>query len=455
MSIINNVTVNITLAGGQIPATSYDIPLILTNGTGSGFTSVNEVRSYSNLGQVAADFGDHQFPYHAAAQIFAQPNCPKKIKVALLPTPATGQAIAVDVTACPSGTNLTGSLISPHGSSSVVLASFGANHAALAANLNTSINTFLASGISASVAGNVVTTAGQNDGQMWHLSFQDAQGNYTEGLSIMDKTDDWAYDDQLTNIKDIDNDWYCVIVDNNSPKNISKIAAWCASDGRKISVFSPQVTVPSDWTSADFAAVADHTALLENDRAVIVYTKRTRLYPLDAALFGNVAYTKGEATWAFKNLRAIGADVWTQTEADACVDAVRAGNIYVSQDGTAITFEGKATSGQFADITVSIDRIIAELEARLRAAIRQSPKIPFTNAGIGALGGVAQGALNRFVKSGILDGEEEYAPVVTVPDLADLDAADIAARRLNDLTFTARLAGAIHAVTINGTISLS
>ena len=79
-------------------------------------------------------------------------------------------------------------------------------------------------------------------------------------------------------------------------------------------------------------------------------------------------------------------------------------------------------------------------------------KVPFTDPGIAQVEGAVRGVLNQSVGQGILSEDPEFT--VTVPKAADVSTVDKSNRLLPDVKFTGTLAGAIHEVDIDGTVSV-
>lgn len=441
--------VHLTIQAGTAAPTAQGFGklLVLSNGTGSNGFTTNEVRSYNTFAQVAEDFESNQFPYQAAEVAFAASPRLEQFLVGLLPTPATKQAIQIDVTNVTSGTNITGSLVSPAGSGSVVLASFSGSQANLAKNLSTAINAF--SGISSSYAGNVVTTVAGVEGQLWNFS------DDSHGISILDTTADWDYDNQLDNLLTIDNTFYAVAIDNNSAKNMDKVARWASANEKK-ALFSPQVTRITDFTSALFTTTADHANLIANNDAIILYTKGDRTTPREVAWASRMLPTDpGTATWAFKTLNGVGVDTFTSTEEGQINDfdaatKVRAGNYYKTEAGLNITYPGRCAGGEFIDNEIAKDWLKARISERVFGLFANAKKVPYTTKGANMVRAEVVGVLSEAERAGVIDS----GFVVTVLDPADQATVDRAARILRFVEFTCRLAGAIHQVYITGTVTV-
>ena len=79
-----------------------------------------------------------------------------------------------------------------------------------------------------------------------------------------------------------------------------------------------------------------------------------------------------------------------------------------------------------------------------------SDKIPFTQSGITALENEVRAQLEEAVANSVIT----TGYTVTPPAVDDVSATDKANRILGDLDFSATLAGAIHTVIINGSVSV-
>ena len=87
-------------------------------------------------------------------------------------------------------------------------------------------------------------------------------------------------------------------------------------------------------------------------------------------------------------------------------------------------------------------------------------KVPYTDAGIAIVEGAIRQSLRQGqVNGGIApveydeEGNKNLGYTVTVPLAANISANQKATRILQDVTFTARLAGAIHVVEIRGQLT--
>lgn len=160
-------------------------------------------------------------------------------------------------------------------------------------------------------------------------------------------------------------------------------------------------------------------------------------------------YDPGSQTWAYKTIAGVSAYSITSGQRTAALG--KNVNIYTEVAGVSITEEGKVASGEYIDIMRGTDWLEARLMEDVYAALVNSRKIPFTDSGITLIEGIVKGVLNEAANAGVLVKE---SIVLTVPKASDVSAADKSARLLPDIDFTATYQGAIHKVSIAGTISL-
>lgn len=438
--------VQVTIQAGTATPTQagFGTLLILSNGTGSvgAGLDTNTVYTYRTFSALASDFDSSDFPYLAGLAAFSQNPRPQSVKVGLLPTPSSFQQIQISLDNVASGSAITGSLVSPAGSGSVILADPGASTSDLAQNLSDAIGAF--TGISASSAGNVVTTTAGTEGEMWHFT------DDLNGISILDITADLDYDDQLDNLITVDSDFYAVVIDNNSAKNIDKVARWAAANN-KIAFFSPQLTRPADWDSSLFTATADYTALLANDNAVLLPTKDARTNAKEVAWAASqLVEDPGTITWAFKTLEGIGADSYTSTEETLIKGSTIGGNVYKTVAGISITDPGKTCGGEFIDVVRAIDWMQARMEENIFALLANNPKVPYTDKGANMVLAEVKAVLVQAERREVIDS----GWTATVLPVAQQATADRANRVLREVEFQARLAGAIHTITVTGTVTV-
>ena len=436
MSLSEIVSVQIQ-AGTVNPARrGFGVPLIMAYHTEWSDT---QVRSYTSMGGVAEDFDSTSRPYMAATALFSQNPRPERIKIGRLPAPPTGQSTVLDFTDHPTSTAITGSVINPAGTVTAINVAWNTNIATTLAALETAIE---------AITGNTVTVASPRAtvldtgtlGEMWTFIFDTAK--------IRDTSADWDYDDALTAHALIDGDFFAVITDNNSPKNMDKVARWALANDR-MAFFAPQYTDPAQFVSGEFTAGADYTALLANDSAVLLITENPRTSFSEAAWAGRMLpLDPGSATWAYKQLAGVGADSWSSTQRGTIEAA--GGNHYTTEAAVDVTRPGKAAGGEWIDVVIGLAWLEARIQERLFSLLVNNPKIPYTDAGIGLVLAEVRAQLKEAEAVGVLDA----GWAVTATKAVDQAPADRAARILRGVEFQARLAGAIHTINVIGTVTV-
>lgn len=203
-----------------------------------------------------------------------------------------------------------------------------------------------------------------------------------------------------------------------------------------------------------FTAVASEDALtVEGERTVVMVHDKPETYP-EAAWIGNCStQNPGAITWKFKNLKGIAAAAFTNAE----IDAIHAKNFntYVQKLGFLQTSAGKTASGEYIDNVRAEDHLRSRLEQEVSKLFATNGKVPYTDAGIALVANVVRTVLRQEADNGIIATDADGKPMfaVVVPKRSDIDQFDVASRTLNNVNWTATLAGAVEQVTINGVLT--
>ena len=126
----------------------------------------------------------------------------------------------------------------------------------------------------------------------------------------------------------------------------------------------------------------------------------------------------------------------------------------------AITQNGKTSAGEWIDVIRFRDWLQEEIMVNVFNVLINRDKIPFTDGGIGIIEAQINSALKLGQQRGgitpdeyVEDGNINKGYVINVPLASNISANTKAQRLLEDVTFTARLAGAIHAINISGSLT--
>jgi hypothetical protein len=169
-----------------------------------------------------------------------------------------------------------------------------------------------------------------------------------------------------------------------------------------------------------------------------------RLFPSDP----------GKNTWKFKTIVGQTADEFTEGEITALT--AKKANHYLENFDLPMFAEGVMHVGEFIDIIRGTDFIIQRIKEDNYLLFKNSDKVPYTDAGYGAIQGTTLAVLLSTTKDGGGSGQiltASPAPTVTVPLVADVNPNTRAQRRAVDIQFRGTYAGAIHFADIVGTLS--
>lgn len=110
----------------------------------------------------------------------------------------------------------------------------------------------------------------------------------------------------------------------------------------------------------------------------------------------------------------------------------------------------KVGLGEWVDVMYATCWLDARLSERIFTVFLNSGKIPYTNKGLEKIAAEVRSVLAQARDIGILADDSPI--VVNTPDVTALPTSVRNSREMDGITFEARLAGAIHKVTVNGTV---
>jgi hypothetical protein len=276
-------------------------------------------------------------------------------------------------------------------------------------------------------------------------------------LIIGFKDDTESYTEALTEIRVVNDEWFCVAIESRNPADALTMApAVSALPGlRQFWFVSSDVNTlnPADETN-----IAYQLRELNFDQARVVFHRQGATIFPDMAMLGRVlpipesrTSGPGTAAWHDQPIVGITGESFTSTERSA-LESFNA-EFFINVAGATRAMGGKMAGGEWGDVM----HFVAWLETRLaedvyelmaRAANRRE-KIPYSDAGIARVESTVRNRLDIGVSiGGILDDF-----TVTVPRREDTQFGDRANRVLKDVNFEANLAGAIKFVEISGVVT--
>lgn len=434
----------------------FGIIAALVSKVPTGFPS-NVPVEYSDLvGMTDDGFVTSDPAYKLVASIFAQKTRPEKVKLwkrsLALPlmevtlkvlSAASGDVLSVEV----NGTTCTVTLDGTTGASTTTAA------AALAGVIDDDTTLDVTPSTDTITIVLASASPGDTDGLLFGVK------DWTPNISL-ENTTDYATSagsntiaDDLAALQLADNDWYGLQIDSPSKVEILDAAEWAEANKK---IFVPN---SSDTECMNSASTTDVMYEVKNQgyaRTGVLFNGNDLLSYAGAAwMGGRFPFDPGSYTWAFKQLGGVAPDTMSPSQFSAI--QAKNGNAYTTVAGVPITFEGKSGAGEFLDITQFVDWLRSEMQLDIFTLLVNLPKVPYTDAGCDMLVAKMLAVLKRGVRVGGLDGgngKDIPSPTASFPKVSDQTSGDRAARRVKGGKFGARLAGAIHVLDINGTVTV-
>lgn len=251
--------------------------------------------------------------------------------------------------------------------------------------------------------------------------------------------------------------WYGLLLTSRAEADVKAAAEWTEANEKLFLTATDDVNCLISAATSDLMSWAKGKQMF---RTAIGYSSKAQEEYPEAALMSNrFTYYPGAETWANVKLSGVSYDELQEGEARS-VDT-KNGWTFEPFRNFAITQFGKVAGGEWIDVIRFRDWLAEECRVRVVSAIINADgKIPYTDVGIATIGNALTGALDLGVRRGGIappekDELDNTIPsyVLTLPKSASVAFNDKANRVLNDVKGTARLAGAIHVV--NANISLS
>lgn len=272
----------------------------------------------------------------------------------------------------------------------------------------------------------------------------------TQPVSSATVTEDMAA------INNEDADWYGFSITSRAQVDILAAADWAES---KIKLFAYST---AEAGAKDNASTTDTMSKLFDGN----YFRTFGFYHGEAAtdfpelgvMVRCFSINPGGETWANKQLAGINVDKLTETEYQAVTK--KNGNTFERFRNIAITQNGKVAAGEWIDTIRFRDWLQEDMQTRIFSLLVNSAKVPYTDGGIAQIENVMRASLLQGqVRGGVAptefldDGTANPGFVVSVPLSSNINTNNKANRVLNDMNFTARLAGAVHVVNVNGSLT--
>lgn len=241
-------------------------------------------------------------------------------------------------------------------------------------------------------------------------------------------------------------DWYGVSLTTAGKAEITAAAAWVESN-KKLML---QNTQDADCAGSGSSDLMTAIKTANEFRTALIFHPDGRTFAGSAWFGATLPADPGGITFKFRRLAGIPTVPLSETQITNLNG--KNGNWFTDFGGIAITGEGKVSAGEFIDVIRDRDWFESRLQTRIFQVQVNSNKIPFTDPGIATIEGELRGQLDEAISAGFLSGDPK--PVVVVPLASAVNPTDKAARKIKPISFSAKLAGAIHLTDITGTITV-
>jgi hypothetical protein len=262
----------------------------------------------------------------------------------------------------------------------------------------------------------------------------------------------------LSLIDDEDSAWYDLHLTERTPARVLAAAEWVEARKKIFGTALAEADILNPSLSTDTISVLGDTQYF-------------RTYPAyhgaAATEFADVAWAArvlpiqpGGETWALKRLASVTPDNLTSTQKNTVVN--KGGNTFeFYQPQLALTNPGKVAAGEWIDVIRFRDWLENFIQVNMVTMMVKRDKVPYTDGGIQLVVNNLKASLRRGQEVGgispdELDADGKTIPgfIITAPLRAEITDAEAASRILN-VSFSARLAGAIHVVNVVGSLSYS
>lgn len=439
MGLAEIVSVSISLSGANPTFANFGAGLF------AAYHNVytDRVRTYTSLAGVVADFSTTSTVYTAASRYFGANPSPTTFLVGrrALPPTTVWTLTALDATV--------GDLVTFSLEGKLISTTAGVSGSATAALINSAITAASLSAIvTANQVGAVITVTSTTAGhvqrwQNWDINKIDLE-NTTPDPGIA--TDMIAINNAA--YANGNSGFYGVALDSQSPAEVEGLAVWATAASLKELFFDASDTSITSTTTTDLFSVLKG---LSYSRVVPLYNGNdTWAYGGVALMAVSMVNTPGSYALDLKPLVGVLPDSMTDTVATNIQN--KNGNIYRTLANLNLTTKGTNSNGGFEDTQRFTDWLTNTMQVRLVALLAGVKKLPYTVKGIRVVGASIQGVLTDGIRMGGLSDDPTQAPVVNLPVFSSIAASFITARNLPNVTFQARLAGAIQNIPIVGTL---
>jgi hypothetical protein len=254
---------------------------------------------------------------------------------------------------------------------------------------------------------------------------------------------------ELALVQDFNNDWYAVLLDSHNIIDQEVMADFIETQS-KIYVTSSDDPNLIAVSAADIASILGAKSYV---RTAVMYSGDEANFPEAAWVGGQLPQVPGTVTWAYKTLVGITPDALTDNQISN-LESKNANFYFEIVDGEPITREGKMVGNEFIDIIHHIDEFVRRSQENILIKLTLLPKIPYTTKGIATIEAEIWREINRGIRLEVIANDPEAPPTVSTLPVLEQDPNDRASRILREVKYQYRVAGAIHELVIDGTVTV-
>lgn len=440
------VDVKITIQDAHLTQQGFGTPIFITQ-----HQEFDErVRAYSSLNAVADDFETYSNAYTAARRFFSQEPSPSLIKIGRRAGTYSGGTSNFDNTTGQLSTHTLTVQVPSLGTSTILTISAQDAEAeadmiarwVVDINANSSVNSVL----TATSAGTVLTLTVDNSATVFKIT---ASSNFTGTFTATESASN-----VITALLEEDSDFYFVTSDDHTSTFVTAMSSEVQALD-KMYFFSTN-DASSLAAVTDPLAAHDWTSLIADSHTVGLFHEDSSTFVECAYVGSNAPYDAGSVTWANLQLSGVQASrasvngkLLTETQKNNLFKR----NINFSERDAGIDFtrSGFTMSGEWIDVIRGVHWQTADISVSLKGLLlsQKGGKVSYDNGGIARVREVLTTSLQRGVNRNFLESF-----VATVPLVAQTSKQDRLDRILNNVTFTAILAGAIHEIVVRGTVTV-
>lgn len=455
------VNVSISLTTPSITQAGFGTPLILTNEAPLSSWGSELIREYTALADVLDDFTSSDDVYLAAAKVFSQTPRVTSLKIGLETT-----RVAQVKTLTFSGVLVTGNTVGAFTlniggiTKTVTATAFSVDAATTLALITAKITAFTEFNATDNTT-TTITITSAIAGASFTGVVPVVSGGASQATAVFATTvANVGPAESLAAISEQDDEYYGIDWVERDPYLVFGMATYVETVRKLFGTVTQAAGAIDSTSTTDIAYLLSSSSFL---RTFSMYNADVTDY-LEAGWMGReFPYDPGSTSWKFKTISGGVADNLTSAQRSALSN--KNANMYITVGGRDVTTEGVTASGEYIDIVTGTDWLQARIEESIYARLVSLPKIPFTNAGIAIIENEIRAQLENGIRVGFLSGDpldpdsndearRTNPYIITVPLSTDVSSADRGNRALTGITFEARAAGAIHSVTIMGSITV-